>query len=118
MSGATAAIRLPIGAIREVEDSWDFFVGLLEEVRDVAAAEGVHVAADVVDEWIDFARDLDYDTYSSLHYDMANGKRMELDALQGTVVRKADEHDVEVPRSRAVYSILRPWAVKNRNESA
>lgn len=118
MSGATAAIRLPIGAIREVEDSWDFFVGLLEEVRDVAAAEGVHVDEDVVDEWIDFARDLDYDTHSSLHYDMTNGKRMELDALQGTVVRKADEHDAEVPRSRAVYSILRPWAAKNENESA
>ncbi len=113
MSGVTAAIRLPIGAIRDVEESWDLFVGLLEEARDVAAAEGVHVTDDVIEEWIEFARGFDYDTYSSLHYDLTNGKRMELEALQGTIVRKADEHGIEAPISRTVYSILRPWAEKN-----
>lgn len=113
MSGVTAAIRLPIGNIREVDESWDLFRGILDEVKDVAAAEGVDVTEDVIADWIEFAQDLDHDTYSSLHYDMTNGKRMELGALQGTVVRKADEHDIAVPQSRAVYSILRPWAVKN-----
>lgn len=113
MSGTTAAIRLPIGAIRDVDESWELFVGMLEETQEVAMAEGVDVTDEVVDEWIEFARDLDPEMYSSLHYDMTNGKRMELDALQGTVVRKADEHDLDVPRSRTVYSILRPWAETN-----
>jgi 2-dehydropantoate 2-reductase len=36
-----------------------------------------------------------------------------LEAIHGTVVRKADEHGVDAPRSRTVYSILRPWAVRN-----
>lgn len=116
MSGVTAAIRLPIGHIHEVDESWDLFLGILDEVRDVAAAEGVDVTEDVIGDWIEFAQDLDHDTYSSLHYDMTNGKRMELEALQGTVVRKADEHGIAVPRSRAVYSILRPWAVKNAGD--
>lgn len=113
MSGVTAAIRLPIGDIRSVDESWELYLGLLDEVKAVAAAEDVDVAADVIDDWIEFARDLDRDTYSSLHYDMTNGKRMELEALQGTVVRKADEHDINVPWSRAVYAILRPWAAKH-----
>lgn len=117
MSGVTASIRLPIGAIREVDESWTLFVDLLEEVTAVAAAEGVQVADDVITDWIEFARDLDHDTYSSLHYDMTNGKRMELEALQGTVVEKADEHGVDVPRSRTIYSILRPWAVENEPRS-
>ena len=39
---------------------------------------------------------------------------MELEALQGAVVRKADEHGVDVPRSRTVYAIFRPWAARNR----
>ncbi|WP_247000892.1 ketopantoate reductase family protein [Halosolutus gelatinilyticus] len=116
VSSVTAAIRLPIGNIREVDESWELFVGILEEVQEVAAAEGVHVADEVIDNWIAFARDLDRDTYSSLHYDMTNGKRMEVDALQGTVVRKADEHGVDAPRTRTVYSILRPWAVKNAGD--
>ncbi|MFC6719415.1 ketopantoate reductase family protein [Natrialbaceae archaeon GCM10025810] len=116
VSGVTAAIRLPMGAIRDVEESWDLFVDLLYEVQDIAAAEGVTVSDDVIEEWIDFARDFERDTYSSLHYDMTHGKRMELEALQGTVVRKADVHGVDVPRTRAVYSILRPWAVKNAGD--
>lgn len=113
MSGVTAAIRLPIGAIREVDESWELFVDLLAEVRTVAAAEGIEVTDDVLAEWIEFARELDDGTYSSLHYDMTNGKPMELEALQGAVLRRADEHDLDVPRFRTVYSILRPWAVRN-----
>ncbi len=113
ISGVTAAIRLPIGPIRDVDESWELFVGLLEEAKTVAAADGVDVTDDVIGEWVSLARDLDPDSYSSLHYDMTHGKRMELDALGGTVVRKADEHDLEVPRSRTVHAILRPWAVRN-----
>jgi 2-dehydropantoate 2-reductase len=117
ISGVTAAVRLPIGAIRDVEASWDLFVGLLEEARDVAIAEGVQLSDDIVEEWTAFTRDLDPGMYSSLHYDMTNDKRMELEALQGTVVRKADEYGVEAPRSRTVYSILRPWTVRNDGEN-
>lgn len=113
VSGVTAAIRLPIGAIRDVDESRELFVDLLSEVQRVADAEGVEVTDEVLEEWIEFIGDLDRDTYSSLHYDMTNGKRMELEALQGTVVRKADEHGIDVPRSRTVYSILKPWAARN-----
>lgn len=112
-SGVTAAIRLPIGEIREVEASWELFTDILYEVANVAAAEGVIISEETLDEWIDFAHDVDPGAYSSLHYDMTHGKRMELEALHGTVVRKADEHGVDVPATRAVYEILRPWQVRN-----
>ena len=113
ISGVTAAIRLPDGATRDEKSFWDPFVGSPEEARDAAIAEGVQVTDDIVEERTAFARDLDPGMYSSLHYDMTNGKRTELEAIHGTVVRKADEHGVDAPRSRTVYSILRPWAVRN-----
>jgi 2-dehydropantoate 2-reductase len=114
-AGATAAIRLPIGEIRSTDESWALYCDLLEEVSDVAKADGIQLSDSTLNEWISFAQDLDDGTYSSLHYDMTNGKRMELEAFHGTVVRKADEHDVDVPRSRSVYAILRPWAVRNED---
>jgi 2-dehydropantoate 2-reductase len=112
-AGATAAIRLPIDEIRDVEESWELFCDLLEEVADVAAADGADVSDETIEEWIEFAQELDKGTYSSLHHDMTHGNRMELDALHGLVVHKADEHGVDVPRSRSIYAILRPWAVRN-----
>ncbi|MFC5133626.1 MULTISPECIES: ketopantoate reductase family protein [Haloferacaceae] len=112
-AGSTAAIRLPIDEIRDVDESWKLFCGLLEEARDVAVAEGVEVTDTALEEWIKFAKNLDEGTYSSLYHDMVNGNRMELEALHGTLVRKADEHDISVPWTRSVYAVLYPWAVRN-----
>lgn len=65
-----------------------------------------------------FAADLDSDSYSSLHYDMTHGKRMELDALHGAVVRAGREHEIAVPATETIYSVLRPWAVRNEERQA
>ena len=103
-------------ALRKVPESWTMFRELLGGIVAVAGAEGVDVSDDLVDRWLEFATDLDADSYSSLHYDMTHGKRMELETFHGTVVRLADDHDLPVSMSRAVYSILRPWAVRNETE--
>jgi 2-dehydropantoate 2-reductase len=62
---------------------------------------------------VNTAKGLEPGSLSSLHDDLVAGRRMELEALHGTVVRKAAEHGVPVPMSEAVYAILQPWAVHN-----
>ncbi|MEF8842757.1 MAG: 2-dehydropantoate 2-reductase [Haloarculaceae archaeon] len=112
-AGMTAATRLPIGEIREVEASRAMYERMMREVASVAVVEGAPLPEGAVDRWLEFARDLDPDTYSSLHYDMTHGKRMELDAFHGTVVDLAGEHGIDVPACEAVYAILEPWAERN-----
>lgn len=41
---------MPIGEIREVEASWELFTDILYEVANVAAAEGVTVSDETLDE--------------------------------------------------------------------
>jgi 2-dehydropantoate 2-reductase len=53
-------------------------------------------------------------SFSSLHDDLVAGRRMELDALHGFVVRRAARHHLAVPMSEAVYAILQPWAIRNQ----
>jgi len=112
-AGMTAATQLPIGEIREAEASWAMYERTMREVESVAAAEGAPLSEGAVDRWLEFTRDLEADAYSSLHYDMTHGKRMELDAFHGTVVDLAAEHDIDVPACEAVYAILEPWAERN-----
>lgn len=114
LAGMTAAVRLPIGSIRSVPESWEMFRRLLEEVYTVAAAQGVELPDETVAEKMEMAEWLEADAYSSLHYDLTQGKPMELEALHGAVVRRAREADVDVPMNEAVYAILRPWAERNR----
>jgi 2-dehydropantoate 2-reductase len=109
-SGMTAATRKPLGEIRETPDSWAMYRRIVEEVVSVAQAEGIDLSDGTVAEWMEFAEDLDPKMYSSLHYDLTHGKRLELDALNESVVRHADEADVDVPMNEAVVGILRPWA--------
>ncbi|MCL7416626.1 MAG: 2-dehydropantoate 2-reductase, partial [Halalkalicoccus sp.] len=109
-SGMTAATRKPIGQIRETEASWRMYRRVIEEVVAVARAAGVDVPAETVETWVAFARDLDPGMHSSLHYDLTHGKRLELDALNGAVVRHAESTGVEVPMNEAVEAVLRPWA--------
>jgi 2-dehydropantoate 2-reductase len=112
-AGMTATVRLPVGEIRDHEESWEMYRRIIDEVCRVGRATGADLQDGVVSQWMEFADDLGADSYSSLHYDMTHGKPMELEALHGAVVRRGREHDVAVPMNEAVYAILRPWAQRN-----
>jgi 2-dehydropantoate 2-reductase len=111
-AGVTASVRLPIGEIRSRPAGRELFRALAGEVCAVAAAEGVELPADLPDKTLDMADAVDPNSYSSLHHDMVHGRRMELDALLGEVVRRGERHGVDVPTTRAVYGVLEPWAAR------
>ncbi len=113
LSGMTAAVRLPIGDIRSEPESWEMFRDILREGATVASAEGVELSEEALDRAEALVQGVEAGTFSSLHYDMTHGKPMELEALQGELLRRARAHRVAVPRTEAVYAILRPWAARN-----
>ena len=116
LAGMTSAVRLPIGEIRGSPRAWGQFRRLVEEAYAVARAEGVTVADGAVDERIELAASLEPGVYSSLHHDLVNGNRMELDALLGALVGLADRHGVGVPVAETVLGILEPWAIRNAEQ--
>lgn len=108
-SGVTAASRAPIGRLLETPESRDVFRALSQEVCAVARAEGVALAADATDQHLAFAERLDPNSYSSLHHDLVHHKRLELDALHGTVLQRARRRGVKVPHTETIYGLLKPW---------
>jgi 2-dehydropantoate 2-reductase len=111
-AGVTAASQLPIGEIRSEPAGRELFRGIAAEACAVAAAEGVTLPADLADRHLEFADRLDPGDRSSLYHDLSHGRRMELDALLGEIVRRGERHGVDVPSSRAVYGVLAPWAAR------
>ena len=47
---------------------------------------------------------------SSLLIDLSQGKRTEVEALQGAVVRRAARAKLPVPIMSTLYAVLKPWA--------
>jgi 2-dehydropantoate 2-reductase len=89
------------------------FARIVAEVIGLGRAEGIPLADNVVDQLITFGQGLEPGSLSSLHHDLTAGKRMELDTLHGTVIRRAARLGVAVPTCEAIYGILRPWALRN-----
>ncbi|MBW3560867.1 MAG: 2-dehydropantoate 2-reductase [Actinobacteria bacterium] len=113
VAGMTAASRLPLGVLREDETAWEMFARIAEEVCAVAAAEGVDLPDETAPSTVAFAEGLAEDSFSSLYHDLIHGKPMELEALNGAVVRRGQQHGVDVPMNEAVRALLSPWAERH-----
>jgi 2-dehydropantoate 2-reductase len=105
-AGLTAATRQPIGVIRDTPPAWKLFGQILEESAAVGRAEGVALPDDLVERQLGLAAGLAPTLYSSLYDDLVTGRRIELDALLGELVRRAARVDVPVPGVEAVYAIV------------
>lgn len=107
-AGMTALTRAPIGVIRAVPESRLMYRRIVEELAALAAASGVALAADAVDSVMKAADGLAAEAYSSLHHDLTQGRRLELEALHGHAVRLGERLGVPTPMVFAVYAALKP----------
>ena len=110
LAGFTGAARLPIGAVWEDPFCRAQFLDGCREVERLARAEGVPVAADIIDRITAYVAGIPGSMRSSLLIDLSQGKRIEVDALQGAVVRRAERAGVPTPIMSTLYAVLKPWA--------
>lgn len=109
--GMTAMTRVPLGEVMANSESRQMFRGLMEETAAVGASRRVKLDG-IVDKQMAYSEDLvqgaGFHTRTSLYQDLASGKRLELDALCGAVVRMGAAAGVPTPLSFAVVAALRP----------
>lgn len=108
-AGMTALTRCPAGVIRALPEPRRLYRLLLEETAALARAEGADLGPGIVETCLGYLDALGANGYSSLHHDLVNGKRLEIEALQGHAVRLGERHGVPTPTLFAVYAALRPF---------
>ena len=110
LAGFTGASRLPIGPLWADSIVRAQFLEACREVERLARAEGVGVAPDVVDRIDAYVRGIPGTMRSSLLIDLSQGKRIEVEALQGSVVRRAARLGLPAPIMATLYAVLKPYA--------
>ncbi|MCX6538189.1 MAG: 2-dehydropantoate 2-reductase [Acidobacteria bacterium] len=112
----TGAARLPIGPLRDDPFIYEQIMAAVCEVEGVARAEGVGIRdhASLMEYVANYVTALPAATRSSLLIDLQMGKRIELEALAGSVVRRSRAAGVPTPIMSALYSVLKPWAGGSR----
>lgn len=102
----TAAGGKALGEVLVDERSMSEVTGIMREVVELAACEGVEMPADAIDVALEKARSFPDETRTSLQRDVEAGRRHEGDLFGGTIVRLGERHGVPTPRTKQVYSRL------------
>ena len=109
IAGATALTRLPVKFIREVPETHRLWQMQAEELLALAAREDAGLEPDMMERCAKFLESLAPTNYSSLYQDLAQGKRLELDAMHGYAVKLGERHGIPTPAMFLVYAALKPY---------
>ena len=111
MALATTALDGPLGAVRDDER----YVRAQEEALTVARAEGAQVDEDALRNLSATALDT---MQSSMQKDVAAGRRPELDAIGGAVLRAAARHGIAAPATEELVDLVAQAARSRRKSSS
>jgi len=106
LSGTTSTARTPIGPIRSHPRARAFLHDVLDEVVQVARAQGVPLPADYAEDRLAFVDQIPEGMTSSMHHDLESGNRLEVAWLSGDVVRRGAALGIPTPCNRAIMDIL------------
>ena len=110
MAGATAFYRAPIGEIRDDPERRARLETLLRETAALGRAKGVALPAGLEERSLGFLSKLPAEMKSSMQLDLERGRRLELEWLNGEVVRLGRELGVATPENAVVFEALKPYA--------
>jgi 2-dehydropantoate 2-reductase len=110
MGGLAAAARQPAGVIWNDPALRAQFLAGVQEVEAVARAEGLAVAANMAERVTAYMGGVAPEMRPSMLLDLTAGKPLELEALQGAVVRRGAARGVPTPVMATLYAVLKPHA--------
>jgi 2-dehydropantoate 2-reductase len=111
--GLDTLLRLPDATYLRHPETAELFRGLMREVYTVGRARGIRLPENTVERLWDTLSKMyaaNPNMHSSMYFDILAGRRLEIDAASGTVVRLGRETGVPTPLNFAIYAALKPFA--------
>jgi 2-dehydropantoate 2-reductase len=109
VSGVGAVTRQPIGVVRALPETRAMLLHAMEEVVAVGRARGVDLDENTAERIMSAVIDrAPVGTIPSMQKDIMEGRRSELDAQNGAVVRKGKEMRIPTPVNTFIYASLLP----------
>ena len=105
-TGAVNALILKPNGIVHDERIADLMRQLMKECIAVGRAEGALLADDLPEKVLESCRKGPADSVNSLHADRLAGRRMEVDARNGVIVRRGAGHGIATPLNALMVTLL------------
>lgn len=109
MAGVTTLSRETMAQLMPRPEWRAVIEGCLREIEKVGRASGVSLDPNVVQDTIDYMEGSIDQMHASMHSDIMAGRPLELEALNGAVVRAGQAANVPTPINDVIYAMLKPF---------
>ncbi len=116
LSAVTTLTRLPLGPIRQDPVAVELFDRAIQETIAVGRVDCSGFSDDAADRALSLAGSLPDSMRASMLDDLERGKPLELDDLSGAVVRRAANHDIDVPVHEMAWRALHPFVLGSNDQ--
>lgn len=113
MAGVTSLSRETMAELMPRPEWRRVIVNCMREVETVARASGVDLESGIVESTMAYIEGDLEDMHASMHADIMSGRPLELEALNGAVVRVGQRVAVPTPINDVIYAALKPFAAGN-----
>ncbi|KAA9023794.1 ketopantoate reductase family protein [Niallia endozanthoxylica] len=122
INATTAICRIPCGGMAVTEQGKHLVYTIAKEAVAVANAHGVDVSEESVIKSLTATFEVHKDHFTSMSADIINKRRTENDFINGGIVKKAKEVNIEVPYTEALYNLIctieNTYDIQNLNTDA
>jgi 2-dehydropantoate 2-reductase len=109
IAASTSLMRAPLGIILAAPGGKDFLLGILDECKAVATAEGFSPRAPFLDRTVTMLTTEGSPLTASMFRDIKAGQRVEADHVIGDLITRGNAAKVPVPRLRTAYTHLKAY---------
>ena len=109
LAGPTAAARAEMHQLLKLSEGRELVQTVVREAEAVGRAEGIALEKDIFEQTMSYIEDYAQDLHASMHTDLDRGRPLELDALNGAIVRLGRRRSVPVPVNQCIYALLGPY---------
>lgn len=107
-NGFSVLLKKPLKSYFEIPESLECFYDSLKEIQLIARYEGYNITDEEVEEIFNVSKSPKMvAAKSSTLQDLEAGKALEIESLQGSVIKIARKHNLNIPISKFLYSILK-----------
>ena len=110
VAGLASLARSGMVPIMADRDTRALLEGAMREVEALAQAQAIHLDANLCEQHMALADTLPAEYKPSMLLDLERGRKLELDALQGTAVRLGRQLGVATPINAVIYGALKLYA--------
>lgn len=105
--GVSTLSRAPLGMVLSIPETREVVIGVMREVEALARKRGVNLPEQVVADSIALAESYNKKFKCSMLRDLEWRRPMEIEAINGMVVKMGKESGIETPLNQCIYACLK-----------